>query len=151
MKIKIGSSIGGTSGSGWCQAVPHCFWLHLNPQLSSLVFTRIGGLWRLYPANREARVQLLMEGISLRRVHVTLLDTNPFLIVGNNGQEIPTTRVTVSDIPLSYNKADIEAALKKLGCQLVSPIRYECDRDNGKLTRWKTGRRFLFMGVPKEP
>ena len=59
---------------------------------------RIGGLWRLYPANREARVQLLLEGISLRRVHVTLLDTNPFLIMGNNGQEIPTTRVTVSDI-----------------------------------------------------
>ena len=112
---------------------------------------RIGGLWRLYPANREARVQLLLEGISLRRVHVTLLDTNPFLIMGNNGQEIPTTRVTVSDIPLSYNNADIEAALKKHGCQLVSPIRYECDRDNGKLTRWKTGRRFLFMGVPKEP
>ena len=85
------------------------------------------------------------------RVHVTLLDTHPFLIVGNNGQEIPTTRVTVSDIPLSYNNADFEAALKKLGCQLVSPTRYECNRDNGKLTRWKTGRRFLFIGVPKEP
>ena len=82
---------------------------------------RIGGLWRLYPANREARVQLLLEGISLRRVHVTLLDTNPFLIVGNNGQEIPTIRVTVSDIPLSYNNADIEAVLNKIAVSWCHP------------------------------
>ena len=33
----------------------------------------------------------------------------------------------------------------------MSPIRYECDRDSGKLTRWKTGPHFLFIGVPKEP
>lgn len=113
---------------------------------------RIGGLWRLYPAKLEARAALLVQGIALSGVHVELMDSNPFLVKGSGGQEVPTTRVIISDVPLSYSNEEIEEALIKLSCQLMSPIRYECARDDhGKLTRWKTGRRFVFITIPASP
>ena len=110
----------------------------------------ISGLWRLYPANTAARDTLLLSGISVEGIHVTLSDTNPF-IVSANGQEIKTTRVCISDIPLSYNNTDIELVLKKLGCTLMSDIKYECDRHEDKLTRFKNGRRFVYISVPEKP
>ena len=113
---------------------------------------RIGGLWRLYPANMAARTSLLMSGIAIRGLQVSLLDTNPFLIKGGDGSEVKTTRVTISDIPLSYANSVIEETLVKLGCKLMSVLKYECDRDErGKLTRWRNGRRFAYIELPKEP
>ena len=38
----------------------------------------------------------------------------------------------ISDIPLSFNNADIEATLKKHRCTLMSEIKYECERDTGR-------------------
>ena len=112
---------------------------------------RIGGLWRLYPGNSQARLTLLLSGIELRGVHVALSDVNPFLL-GANGQEVDTTRLTVSDIPLSYSNKDIEDTLKRLGCILLSNLKYEHERDEkGKLTRWKTGRRFVYIETPAVP
>lgn len=113
---------------------------------------RIGGLWRLYPASMEARMQLLVSGIALQGVQVSLADKNPFVVWGSAGEEIPSTRVVISDIPLSYTNSEIEGALIKMGCHLMSRLKYEFDRDtNGKLTNWKTGRRFVFVSIPKEP
>ena len=113
---------------------------------------RIGGLWRLYPANMAARTSLLMSGIALRGLQVSLLDTNPFFIKGGDGSEVKTTRVSISDIPLSYANSVIEETLLKLGCKLMSVLKYECDRDErGKLTRWRNGRRFAYVELPKEP
>ena len=86
---------------------------------------RIGGLWKLYPSTLEARVKLLAQSITLRGMSVTLSDTKPFIIRGTNGQETLTTRVLISDVPLSHTNKDIEATLLKLGCQLMSPLRYD--------------------------
>ena len=42
--------------------------------------------------------------------------------------------------------------MKKLGVQLRSNLFDERGRDDhGKLTRWKTGRRFVFIAVPSQP
>ena len=55
-------------------------------------------------------------------------------------------------MPLSYTNNEIEEVLVKLGCQLLSAIKNECDRDTrGKLTHWRTGRRFVYISLPKEP
>ena len=112
---------------------------------------RIGGLWRLYPGNSQARLTLLLSGIELRGVHVALSDVNRFLL-GASGQEVETSRLTVSDIPLSYSNKDIEDTFKRLGCILLSNLKYEHERDEkGKLTRWKTGRWFVYIETPAVP
>ena len=69
----------------------------------------------------------------------------PFLL-GASGQEVESTRLTVIDIPLSYNNKDIEDTRKGLGCISLSNLKYEHDRDEkGKLTRWKTGVGFFTL------
>ncbi len=81
-----------------------------------------------------------------------LWDKNPFLVREDNGQEVPTTRLTISDIPLSYSNDDIVKALEAIGCRLMSRLIFECDRDDNKrLTRWKTGRRFVYIALPETP
>jgi hypothetical protein len=115
---------------------------------------QIGGLWRIYPKTRTARVQLLVGGLSMRNLHAKLHDDNPFLVRGNNGDghELTTTKVIVSNIPISFSNLEIENALVSLGCKPASKLIEECDRDvNGRLTRWKTGRRFMFVAVPASP
>ena len=111
----------------------------------------LGGVWRLYPATEETRNTLLLSGITINDFHVDLHDINPFNIYAN-GTEIRTTRVCLSDIPLSFNNEDLEQMLKKLGCTLRSDMKYECDRDEHKrLTRWKNGRWFVYIEVPAKP
>lgn len=110
----------------------------------------INGLWRVYPKTEEARATLLISGLALEGFNITLKDKNPFIV--NNEEEAPSTRLLISDIPLSFSNEDIANALEALGCKLQSTIRFECDRDNnGRLTRWKTGRRFVYIQVPANP
>ena len=113
----------------------------------------IGSLWRLYPTSMESRANLLVAGIELANIRVNLHETNPFILYSTNGETVDTTRVLISDIPLSFSDDEIEGALKKLGCHFMSPLKHELDRDavSGKLSKWKTGRRFVFVVVPKTP
>ena len=111
----------------------------------------IRGLWRVYPLSREARNCLLINGITLRGCTVQAHDKNPY-IVRENGQEVPVTKVWVSDIPLSCDGKDIETALVRLGCVLRSSLIFEKIRNkDGKLTRFLTGRRFIFINTPAKP
>ena len=115
---------------------------------------RIGLLFRLYISSSipEARAKLLISGIALNGVLVKLSEVNPFVLRDRDGGEIPNTKVTVSDIPISYSSSEIEDCLKQLGCHLLSNIRFQHVRDeNGKLTRFKNGNRFLYIAVPKDP
>ncbi len=115
---------------------------------------RIGGLWRLYAKDNEARIKLLVSGIILRGHYVQPREKNPFLVRDANGEdrEIATTKLFVGNIPMSFSNEDISTAVKKLGVQLRSKLFDERGRDDhGKLTRWKTGRRFVFIAVPSQP
>ena len=109
---------------------------------------KIRNLWRIYPISQEARQNLLVSGIALRSQHIDLMDANPYI----HGNDRQTTKVIISDIPLSVANHDIKPLFMKKGYKPVSDIKYECARDTeGKLTRFKTGRRFLFMEVPQTP
>ena len=103
----------------------------------------IRGLWRLYPSNNDARQTLLMQGIELKGVKLTLHNDNPFSVrtyINRNGTryyyERPTTRLWISDLPLSVADSEIELSLGKLDVELRSNIRREHARNkNGEMTR----------------
>lgn len=112
----------------------------------------IKGLWRIYPLTRSARDKLLIEGIEIGGQSFTLHNRNPYLISNGNGIEIPTTKLWVSDIPISVDDADIEGALLREGCVLRSKLMMDKIRTKeGKLTRFVTGKRFVFINLPNSP
>ena len=112
----------------------------------------IGGLWRIYPATREARTELLKKGLRMRGTVIQLANTNPFVFRNDTGEDRPATKVFIDNIPISVADSEVEHALLKAGCELRSAIKGESARDaDGKLTRFLTGRRFLFITVPSVP
>jgi len=112
----------------------------------------IHGLWRIYPATKAARTQLLIEGVTLRQTSLSLFDNNPFILKDSSGEEKPSTKLWIDDIPISSADSEIELALKKMGCELRSEIKQERARDaDNKLTRFLTGRRFVFITTPPTP
>ena len=103
----------------------------------------IRGMWRIYPLSYPARSQLLIEGLNLRGHALSLYDKNSFILKGQDGKERRTTKLWISDIPLSCDGAEIESVIVKLGCVLRSALIFEKIRNkDGKLTRFLTGRRF---------
>ena len=112
----------------------------------------IRGLWRVYPLTRTARNKLLIENLTLRQKTVLVYDKNPFIVRGGNGEEVPVTKVWISDIPISVDEKDIETALDRIRCVLRSSLINEKIRNkDGKLTRFLTGRRFVFVNIPERP
>ncbi|KAK7485108.1 hypothetical protein BaRGS_00023648 [Batillaria attramentaria] len=87
----------------------------------------IRGLWRIYPLTREARNQLLLEGIELRGRSVSLYNRNPSILNENNGIEVPTTRLWISDLPISVDNDDIESVNP-----CASGLCFEVKVDHGK-------------------
>lgn len=121
---------------------------------------RIGGLWRVYPRQKEGRQKLLIHGLVLRGVTVNVCSKNPYLMhtsdTSNVGDKLAfqqaTTRLVISNVPLSFSDSEILETVKQLGVNILSKLIAECDRDaNGRLTHWKTGRRFVYIAVPAKP
>ena len=111
---------------------------------------KIGDLWRVYINDSTARVNLLLQGITLRGLHIELKDKNPFVIVGFEDYE--TTRLFIRNIPLSFDNSEIEKSLREKGVKMVNSMKYSRARDpNGKLTNFKTGDRFVDIIVPDDP
>ena len=54
---------------------------------------------------------------------------NPFIVQASNGKEIPTAKLIIGNIPLSYSDEEIEGTLVKLGCKPRSKMLVERDRD----------------------
>ena len=112
----------------------------------------IRGLWRVYPLTRTARNKLLIDNLTLRQKTVQVYDKNPFIVRDGSGEEVPVTKVWISDIPISVDGKDIETALVRLWCVLRFPLINEKIRNkDGKLTRFLTGRRFVFVNIPERP
>ena len=111
---------------------------------------RIGGLWRIYLKNSDDRVLLLSSGINLRGLHITLKNSNPFLISGR--QSVESTRLYVKNIPLSFGNEVITNELKSMGVEMLGILKYARARTpQGHLTNFKTGNRFVEIVVPSEP
>lgn len=113
---------------------------------------RIGGLWRIYPRDGKTRQKILIEGFVMRGVSVTVMDRNPFIVKTKDGEvEEPTTKLIISNIPLSVSDSDILGTIKGIAT-VRSQLIHEKDRDEkGRLTHWKTGRRFIYISLPKKP
>ena len=110
---------------------------------------RIRGLWQIQPFSETTRRKLLLEGMMFRGTRVSLLDKNPF---SAGGIEKETTKVWVSNIPLNAKSEEVERALVRLGCELRSKMTMELARTkDGKLTKWETGRRFVWVCRPDTP
>lgn len=113
---------------------------------------RLGGLWRLYPISKEVRAKLLLEKLLIQGRAIPLRSQNPFAVRNSEGKEIPSTRLSIDGLPVSISSSDIEGYLRKEGTNFRSPILWEKARDrNGKLTRWVTGRRFVWIDLPTTP
>ncbi|XP_019630252.1 PREDICTED: uncharacterized protein LOC109474392 [Branchiostoma belcheri] len=110
---------------------------------------RGNAFWRLYPQTVGARLTLLQAGaITLRGQEASLLDKNPYVV----RPDTASTRVVVSNIPLSYDNKEIAKTLRSRGYKLTSRVIDERARNkDGKLTRFLTGRRFLYIEKPSTP
>ena len=110
----------------------------------------INGIWRVYTSSRESRVNLLMRGsLTVKGRQVNLYDKNPGLLY-NQSDNIE--RVTVKDLPLSVANSEVEAYLLGKEIATVSAVKYSKARDdNGDLTNFKTGDRFVFVKGPVLP
>ena len=113
---------------------------------------RIGGLWRVYLTSLAARVELLARGLHINGVRLDLLTMNPFVVYDSEGNEVPLTKLYVGDVPISYANEEIESRLELDGVRTRSRMDMEKVRTpQGKLTSWITGRRFVWIEVPKVP
>ena len=110
------------------------------------------GLYKLYALKDNARPDLLLAGMSVRGKAVTIFDSNPYQVMDDSGKARPTMRLLVSDLPLEFPTSELENALTKLGCELASKTLFELERDQfNRLTRFKNGRRFVYILVPGKP
>ena len=114
---------------------------------------RLGGSWRIYPTNNQYRNELLIKGFSFRNATLKVCDNNPNIVRDSvTGEEKPSTKVWIDQVPLSVADSEIENALIKIGCEIRSDIKKQRAKDqDGKLTRYLTGRRFVFITVPPKP
>ena len=111
---------------------------------------KIGDLWRIYLNDETARVNLLMQGIILRGMHIEVKDKNPFVTPGF--ESFQTTRLFIRNIPLSFDNNTIANAIRNKGAEMVNALKYSRARDpSGKLTNFKTGARFVDIVIPENP
>ncbi|CAH1229875.1 Hypp260 [Branchiostoma lanceolatum] len=105
--------------------------------------------WRLYPRTNQDRLALIQAGaITLRGQEASLLQKNPFVVRPG----ATTTRVIVSNVPLSYDNEEISKTLSARGYKMMSRVIDERARNKeGKLTRFLTGRRFMYIEKPSTP
>ena len=108
---------------------------------------RMGDLFRIYPKTRPARDELLTKGFIYNGIFVSLLSKNPYQV---RDEEVNSTKLLIDGVPMSVADSEIEKALLDLDLKLLSDIKYETYRDsNGKWTHFKTGRRFVYVQIPK--
>ena len=113
----------------------------------------MGENWRCYPMQDVAKAKLLSSGaIDLNGLSVKLYSQNPFGMLNKDREEVPSTRLSIDGIPISYDDNAISRALDEIGVKSRSKILYEYARDpsSKKLTDWMTGRRFLYIDLPNE-
>ena len=108
---------------------------------------RVGGLWRIYVDNLQDKVKLMAEGVNLRVKTLTVLNTNPQRLDGED-----TLRIRVKNIPSSADDGMITRGLTLRGADVINVIREKL-RINGKLTNCETGDRLITVKASslKEP
>ena len=101
----------------------------------------IRNLWRVYIKTEDGRLALLTQKLPLRGTVVPVYSDNPYIHQNPDSQYL-----AIHDLPLSYSNEEIQNWLQSRGVKLAGEIRYQRVRDEqGKLTNFKTGSRFVFV------
>ena len=111
----------------------------------------VGGVWRLYFNSTETRVHMNSNGININSLHYDLYSENPFS-TGIHDPQKKAIKITVKDVPLSYDNDSIKRMIEGYGVKLTSPIKYGYYRNSdNKLTDCKNGDRFAFAEEIAKP
>ena len=149
--------------------VPACFFFasHINKNTSGYTVCKeienvvgvgnvvgaqyLHGLYRVYLKTMEARKTLLLRGVTINSVFISCIDQNPNIVKG--AEEKPAVKLIVGHLPLSVSNEEILTHLKRVdGVNVRTNIFDEKYRDdNGGLTSFKTGRRFVYCDPPVLP
>ena len=84
--------------------------------------TRYSGIVEGLPSQQAGPKSVTVGSGCLRGHRVQAFNQNPFILTGQNGDEIPSTKLLISDIPLSCANEDIESALSRLAVVLRSKL-----------------------------
>ena len=114
---------------------------------------RIGNLWRIYPTEKAARIELFMsQRLNVEGNPVMLYDQNPYVVglgrAGISGHQLPQQKdkLTIKNVPLSVSNTEIENMLKENGVKFSSSLRYGHVRNElGQLTNYKSGDRYVYV------
>ena len=107
---------------------------------------RKGDLYRISLLSQPARNELLIQGFIFNSCNVTVLAHNPFEI---SDQGNPSTKIIIGGVPISVANSEFERSLIDQGVKIKSELKMETYRDaDGKWTRFKTGRRFVYCAIP---
>ena len=83
------------------------------------------GLWKLFLWNEVARAKLVSQGIVLEGISIEVYSNNPLRKVNDDGIEIDETKLTISNVPPSFDDEEIITNLKKRGVNVTSKIRMD--------------------------
>ncbi|GFS18867.1 hypothetical protein ElyMa_005017300 [Elysia marginata] len=103
---------------------------------------------------RKCALNYLLSDSLLWDKKIVLKNQNPLVLRSGDGtgKEVPTTRLTVDGLPVSYSKGELEEKLRKLNLNILGSLILDRARDSdGRMTCWLTGRRWLWIEVPKVP
>ena len=112
---------------------------------------RLFGLWRIYCTSIKARNNLIKSGVTINNQFIPIIGINPMVV--NGAGDGPTVKVIIGKIAKSISNDEIEKSLRELeGIEIRSKLYEECYRDDqGKLSLFKSGRRFVYISVPPKP
>ncbi len=110
---------------------------------------RLGSLWRLYPTNKEARAKLANAKLLIRNKCISLCSQNPLAMRDAQGNEVPTTKLIIDGVPVSVSAQVLMDHITEVGYKPRSSLQWEMARNSeGQLTRFATGRRFVWIDLP---
>ena len=112
---------------------------------------KLFGLWRIYCTSTKARNNLITNGITIDDQFIPIIGVNPKVVKG--ASDNPSVKVIIGNIAKSVSNEEIEKALKTIeGVKIRSKMFDEHYRDEeGKLSLFKSGRRFIYIDAPPKP
>ena len=97
------------------------------------------GLWRVFCQTGGARTNLLMAGLTVRRLAMRFYDKKPYSAVDGDDGQVSTTKLIISDLPMYMSEPEVEEALFRLNVDIKSKIMHVLARDEkGKFSRFTT-------------
>ena len=112
---------------------------------------KLFGLWRIYCTSTKARNNLIKNGITIDDQFIPIIGVNPKVVKG--ASDSPSVKVIIGNIAKSVSNDEIEKSLKEIeGVKIRSKMFDEHYRDDeGKLSLFKSGRRFIYIDAPPKP